>query len=91
MIVVMIILIFRNRAATKIKKRHILDDSSNKPSGEEHTYATAADTLDIWSAARRQSPDQGGGADKPRESETLILNTVYGIVRDAANQGGLHM
>ncbi|KAK3802644.1 hypothetical protein RRG08_041342 [Elysia crispata] len=58
-------------------------------SGCESKYATAEESTQACSAAERK--EDGGG--RTRDSETLIINTVYGLVgdvaksRDAPNRG----
>ncbi|KAK3713973.1 hypothetical protein RRG08_066017, partial [Elysia crispata] len=43
-------------------------------------YPRVEETNDDWKDAEMQ----GDGSGWPRESETLIINTVYGLVRDVA-------
>ncbi|KAK3739084.1 hypothetical protein RRG08_049208 [Elysia crispata] len=63
----------------------VRDEAGNSDApNRDFESQNAEETSDDWKGIERQSHDQGDGSRRLRESETLIINTVYGLVRDVA-------
>ncbi|KAK3782379.1 hypothetical protein RRG08_067170, partial [Elysia crispata] len=89
-IVVIIIFIFRKRdSSSRPREFETLTINSvyglpsyRDPPMRDFKYPNPEETKDDWNCAERQSQDHGDGRGRPTESETLVINTVYGLVRD---------